>query len=613
MDDIFEEEKSNKPRKKIKKDLSKSEAFGKKINSVRKSSEVDVPDYLDDFLQHSRGAIFITGNGNNLNQPIIKKKKIIKKIIKKKKVVKPVNNNVIINNKIKIEEEEKKKNEERAKRDKEKKEREEKEKREKEEKEKKEREEKELRERKLKEEKLLKVKNKLIITRKLKKRKKENEYSDSPINMKQSSGSKSESINYNISSENDSINNNNYINNKIVENSNETPSRTKSNYSNEDTDEKYNISSSENSERKEISEEESEITEKRSQKKRVSINSNDISNKNDEESKEEESEEEEEKIEYQKKKKKKIIKRNLKERLEKFKYEEKLKIFIKFSKLLQVKLLTEIRNILKVLLIYKKIKDYQNNCATKICNAFKSYIMRKKFKFNYLIKKILLKREENAFKITSFYKTFVARIQTKQLLKKTKNHYVIYSSLINNKMLYFKYNIEENLHFDYSPLLKSFVSFINKPEKIAKKLIEGYFYNEHYNKLIDPIYETNNNGENIINFQKIFKKADLVSEKNERIAERYIKLHRPIKRERIDDYEERKRKAFDDDNLSKSHKFKEKKLNNIGQMSRSKSFYKLKPKKGILKPSRSYINLRSEEKKIHFGNARIKKYHNSKK
>ena len=572
MDDIFEEEeKSNKPRKKIKKDLSKSEACGKKINSIRKSSEVDVPDYLDDFLQHSRGAIFITGNGNNLNQPIIKKKKIIKKIIKKKKVVKPLNNNDIINNKIKIEEEEKKKNEERAKRDKEKKEREETEKREKEEKEK------ELRERKLKEEKLLKVKNKLIITRKLKKRKKENEYSDSPINMKQSSGSKSESINYNISSENDSNNNNNYINNKIVENSNETPSRTKSNYSNEDTDEKYNIS---------ISEEESEITEKRSQKKRVSINSNDINNKNDEESKEEESEEEEEeKVEYQQKPKKKIIKRNLKEQLEKFKYEEKLKILIKFSKLLQVKLDKEIGNILKVLLIYKKIKDYQNNCATKICNTFKSYKMRKKFKFDYLIKKILLKREENAFKITSFYKTFVARIQTKQLLKKAKNHYVIYSSLINNKMLYFKYNMEENLHFEYSPLLKSFVLFINKPEKIAKKLIEGYFYNENYNKLIDPIYETNNNGENIINFQKIFKKADLVSEKNERIAERYIKLHKPIKRERIDEYEERKRKAFDDDNLSKSHKFKEKKLNNIGEMSRSKSFYKLKPKKGILKPS----------------------------
>ena len=109
MDDIFEEEKSNKPRKKIKKDLSKSEAFGKKINSVRKSSEVDVPDYLDDFLQHSRGAIFITGNGNNLNQPIIKKKKIIKKIIKKKKVVKPVNNNVIINNNKKVKKTEKRK------------------------------------------------------------------------------------------------------------------------------------------------------------------------------------------------------------------------------------------------------------------------------------------------------------------------------------------------------------------------------------------------------------------------------------------------------------------------------------------------------------------------
>ena len=30
--------------------------------------------------------------------------------------------------------------------------------------------------------------------------------------------------------------------------------------------------------------------------------------------------------------------------------------------------------------------------------------------------------------------------------------------------------------------------------------------------------------------------------------------------------------------------------------------------KGILKPSKSYINLRSEEKKIQFGKARIKGY-----
>ena len=59
MDDIFEEEKANKPRKKIKKDLSKSEVFGNEIDTRTKNSEADVPDYLDNFLQITRGAVFI--------------------------------------------------------------------------------------------------------------------------------------------------------------------------------------------------------------------------------------------------------------------------------------------------------------------------------------------------------------------------------------------------------------------------------------------------------------------------------------------------------------------------------------------------------------------------
>lgn len=39
-----------------------------------------------------------------------------------------------------------------------------------------------------------------------------------------------------------------------------------------------------------------------------------------------------------------------------------------------------------------------------------------------------------------------------------------------------------------------------------KKIVEGCFYNENYNMLIDPLYEQNKIGENIINFPKIFKK-----------------------------------------------------------------------------------------------------------
>ena len=87
MGEIFEEEKNNKLRKKKKKDLSKSEVFGSSITN-RLSSDIDVSDYLDDFLQHSKGAVFITGNENvNSNQQIkpMKRKKILKKIVKKKK------------------------------------------------------------------------------------------------------------------------------------------------------------------------------------------------------------------------------------------------------------------------------------------------------------------------------------------------------------------------------------------------------------------------------------------------------------------------------------------------------------------------------------------------
>ena len=229
-------------------------------------------------------------------------------------------------------------------------------------------------------------------------------------------------------------------------------------------------------------------------------------------------------------------------------------------------------------------------------------------------------REECASKISSYYKMHVNRLKVKNFIHRIKDNYIIYSSLSNNKILYFKSSYENgldaNLIFEYCPFLNCFILFINKCEKFNKKVIEGRFYNENYNMLIDPIYDTNNNGDNIINFQNIFKKTDLVEEQHKRIINRYIKIHRPAKRERIDDYEERKKKSYDDDHLSKSHVFKNKKMGDkIGEISRSKSFIKLKMKKnkGILKPSKSFMNLRCVDKKIHFGNARIKKYHNLKK
>lgn len=68
------------------------------------------------------------------------------------------------------------------------------------------------------------------------------------------------------------------------------------------------------------------------------------------------------------------------------------------------------------------------------------------------------------------------------------------------------------------------------------------------------------------------------------------------RRENLIEYEERKKKAQDDDILTRHKNFEK-----VNKMSRSKSFMRLKgvsKGKGILKPSKSYINLRSEEKRF---------------
>ena len=577
MNDIFEEEKSNKPRKKIKKDLSKSEAFGKKITSIRKNSEVDDPDYLNDFLQHSRGAVFIKGNETKNNEPVIKKKKIIKKIIKKKKLSKSDNFKIISNNLFDINEEEIKQRE----------------KKEKEEKERKEKEEKENQKKKM----LIKIINK--------KQKLENEN------------------NFYEGKTNNKISNYSNIDKNKEKYNNKTANKSINSSSEND-----NENNNDNSNKKEYTEDDSEIEEKTNNKKRISISSvsNDvvsqnenIDNNNSDIYEEKEEKREEEKFAYIKPKNKKN-KNNLKEQLEKFEYEQRLIINSKFLVLIFKKIFNDIKNVLKIFIIYQKIKEYQKKSATKISSIFRAYSISNKIKLDFITSQILQTRKQNALKISSYYKRFLNRLETKKLLQKSKNNYIIHSSLISNKILYFKYKnqngFEDNLYFEYSPLLKSFILFINKGEKANRIVIEGNFYNENYNKLTDPLYEINQKGQNVINFQKIFKKADSIKEKYDRISNRYVKLHRPAKRERIDDYEERKRKAADDNNLKRSNSINSKKLGGkVVEMSRSKSFMKLKPKKtkGILKPSKSYINLRCEEKKIHFGSARIKKYHNTKK
>ena len=216
--------------------------------------------------------------------------------------------------------------------------------------------------------------------------------------------------------------------------------------------------------------------------------------------------------------------------------------------------------------------------------------------------------------------TFRIRREAKKLLQKTENNYIIYSLINIDKkdILYFKHihksGKEEKFYFEYSPLLKCFIYFINKNNDKYFKTIQGNFYNSKSEKLIDKQYEINNKGENVINLSKIFKKAETISERHDRIINRYIKLHRPIKRITVDEFEENKKKSKDD-SLLKNNNSKSQKLKILRNTSRSKSFLRIKgePKrKSILKPSRSYINLKSDEKKIQFGKAKIKKYKNKK-
>ena len=552
------------------------------------------------------------------------------------------------------EKEEKERKEKEEKEEKERKEKEEKERKEKEEKERKEKEakEREEKEKKMKEMEKEDKKKKKIIKRipkiQIKKEKekpkiniedkKESDYSESPLKMlTQSNGEKSDNKNNNSESDYS------YGYNFGKDNSYETPVKNRL----DNLKEEIVVKNLTSSNKKEITEEESEITEKISEKILLSINnSNEESEEESEEEIEkeeiekedsglEEAEENEEgKIEYKNESKSIInnnrIKINLNESLNKYiKGGNLISIekYTQFNKLIQKKLINEINNILKSLYIFLKIKNYKVNSIIKIESTYRGFILRQKFKLDYLTSKILNLREEYASKISSYYRMLLSRRQTKKLLQKTADHYIIYSSLINNNQLYFKYKYQngsdDNLYFEFCPILKCFILFIDKREKMNKKILEGCFYNENYNALIDPLYEKNSKGENVINFPKIFQKEDLADEAKEIIINRYIKLHRPIRRrrERIDDYEERKRKMIEEEHhssirLSSSQTLKYRRIGDkVKKISRSKSFMKLKGfMKSILKPSKSYINLKCEsKKKIHFGSAKIKRYHNLKK
>ena len=312
-------------------------------------------------------------------------------------------------------------------------------------------------------------------------------------------------------------------------------------------------------------------------------------------------------------------KTNLKQQLEKYESEQKLIICQKYNYFYRILFVHKMKQILKSVFLFVKMTKCLHLSARKIQKLYHFNFYRNKFKLNYIISKILKIREQKAQKITSIIKTYFIRKEAKALLQKADNNYIIYSSISieKNDKLYFKYIHKngkgENFYFEYSPLLNCFIYLLDKNNDKYLKIIEGNFYNSKLQKFIDKSYEINNKGENVINLPKIIQKANIISERNDRIINRYMKLHQPIKRITIDEYEESKRKSKDDYNL-KNKSSKSQKLTKLKETSRSISFMKIKSEKtkSILKPSRSYINLKCEEKKIQFGKAKIRKYKNIK-
>ena len=292
----------------------------------------------------------------------------------------------------------------------------------------------------------------------------------------------------------------------------------------------------------------------------------------------------------------------------------------KFGIFICAKIINDICNIFKIIYLFNKIRQYKNKACNKICAMYKAYSFRKKFKFNYLILKIINLRNNSALKIMAYMKGYIVRKNIKKILEKKEESYIIYSTLADNRMLYFKIkyddNLEENLYFEYCKVLNCFISFLSYKEKnLSKKIISGFFYNEKYNKLTDDFYKKNEKGENVINFPKIIEKNNKNIDKYDKIINEFMKKNRYKGKKvyNIEEYEENKRKALDDD-LIFSNKSSSIKLDKI---SRSKSYMRLKGfkfnTKSILKPTKSYMSLKSQKRKIQFGESEVLGYHLNRK
>lgn len=255
--------------------------------------------------------------------------------------------------------------------------------------------------------------------------------------------------------------------------------------------------------------------------------------------------------------------------------------------------LHKINFIIRSCLLFLRIKkNLRESSVDKIASVYRSYCFRKKFYYIFLINRIIQERAKAIEKIKDALKLLAYKIKVRKLLDKLKDTYIIYSSIQNETELYFvennsnSNNNENRIQFTYYPSINCFALFIDKDE-IIRPLI-GNFYNENNNLLFDDLYPINNsrNGKvNIIDISSLIKKRKILMKQYD------LSITKTL--------------TTQDKNLIKETteiKKKEK------IMLKSKSCLRLR--KSILKPTKSYCNLKKFNKRVMFGEAQYKYYEN---
>lgn len=284
----------------------------------------------------------------------------------------------------------------------------------------------------------------------------------------------------------------------------------------------------------------------------------------------------------------------------------------KFLKLGRKKLVIDISHIFKIVYIINKIEKYYNDSATKINSVCLTYLCRKNFLEKYLLERIRDARTELAKRVQLYYN----KQKIHQLLKMQEDNYIIYSSITNCDMLYFKIKNHNFLgnkycYFQYCRPLKCFIYLLNKRK--GNKPMEGNFYNGKTNeKLLDRMYEITSEGNNIINLPLLLKKSDVNDEKYDAAINDYLKKFKPLLKKSDNARETITKRFLDDNDLNKGKTKKKKGVEISSNLHRCKTALKLnavkKCGKSILKPSKSYIKLRNDDKKIQFGETHLQKY-----